>query len=160
MVFTYQFARPVLTVDALLFLPSPEGMRVVLIERGKEPFKGQLAIPGGHFEVHTDDSLESAARRELHEETGWNHPFELELVGAFDEKDRDPRDRYISMLFCGYAFSGLAQRDRSFIAGDDAQSVVTPRISDIKPNSLAFDHNRMLVRGLGWLVRKGFPEHG
>lgn len=153
--FTYQFARPVVTVDALIFFPSPEGTRVVLIERGKEPFKGKLAIPGGHFEAHGDDSLESAARRELIEETGWDHPFELELVGAFDKKDRDPRDRYVSMLFCGFAHRGVKLQ-----AGDDAARVLTPRACDVEPNDIAFDHYKMLVRGMGWLVRKGFPEHG
>ena len=66
--YTYEWPRPMVTVDAAVFGLFRDGPRLLLIKRGKEPFKDRWAIPGGFIEM--DEELEDAATRELAEETG------------------------------------------------------------------------------------------
>ena len=68
MAFTYEYARPCVTVDCVVFALDERDLKVLLIQRGNEPFRGRWALPGGF--VHMDETLEDAARRELEEETG------------------------------------------------------------------------------------------
>lgn len=68
MAHTYEFARPALTVDIVVFALDEEDLKVMLVERDLKPFAGQWALPGGF--VRVDESLDEAARRELQEETG------------------------------------------------------------------------------------------
>ncbi|NIA16513.1 MAG: NUDIX domain-containing protein, partial [Nitrospiraceae bacterium] len=66
--YTYDYPRPMLTVDAVVFAVRDGGLNVLLIQRGQEPWKGMWAIPGGFIDM--DEELDAAARRELEEETG------------------------------------------------------------------------------------------
>ena len=66
MAFEYEYARPALAVDCAVF-GLDESLKVLLIERGLDPFKGSWALPGGFVEMN--ESLDQAARRELEEET-------------------------------------------------------------------------------------------
>ncbi len=66
--YIYEWPRPMVTADAVVFAVSAAKTEVLLIERKNEPFKGQWAVPGGF--VETDEELEDAAARELAEETG------------------------------------------------------------------------------------------
>ena len=70
MPYTYEYPRPALTVDCVVFGYDniDEALRVLLIERNSEPFKNQWALPGGFVEM--DEDLKTAAKRELEEETG------------------------------------------------------------------------------------------
>ncbi|MBV5315156.1 MAG: NUDIX hydrolase [Prolixibacteraceae bacterium] len=129
--YTYQYPRAALTVDAILISKQNS---VLLIERGREPYKGKWALPGGFIEM--DEPLEVACQRELEEETGIRIG-ELKQFKAFGAVDRDPRHRTISVLF--YAFT-----DDELIAsaGDDAAKAQWFSIHELP--ELAFDHQLIL----------------
>jgi len=129
--FTYQYPRPAVTVDAVLISPRNS---VLLIERGKEPFKGKWALPGGFIEM--DEELETACRRELEEETGLR-VGELKQFRAYGGVNRDPRHRTISVLF--YAFT---DDELLACAGDDAAKAQWFLLKQLP--ELAFDHRQIL----------------
>ena len=66
--YVYDWPRPMVTVDAAVFAFFGHRARLLLVRRGKEPFKGKWALPGGFIEI--DEELEDAVARELAEETG------------------------------------------------------------------------------------------
>ena len=129
--YTYQYPRPAVTVDAILI---SNNQSVLLIERGREPFKSKWALPGGFIEL--DESLETACRRELEEETGLR-VGELTQFKAYGSVDRDPRHRTISILF--YAFT---EEELVAYAGDDAANAKWFPIDSLP--ELAFDHRLIL----------------
>ena len=88
--YSYEYPRPAVTVDILLFTEESADRKVLLIQRKNPPFKDHWAFPGGFIEM--DESLEGSAQRELHEETGL---FDVKLtqLGAFGNPHRDPRGR-------------------------------------------------------------------
>src|ERR671923_966332 len=113
MKFSYQYPRAALTVDCVVFGFDEGELKVLLIERGLEPFKGRWALPGGF--VRLDETLDEAARRELEEETGLRNIF-LEQLYTFGAVDRDPRERVVSVAY--YALVNL--RDHDVHAASDA----------------------------------------
>ncbi len=131
--YTYQYPRPALTVDALVL--KKETAEVLLIQRANEPFKDQWALPGGFVEM--DELLETACLRELEEETG----LKLESLSQFktyDGIDRDPRHRTISVVFCGFA-----EKDAEVKGGDDAANAAWFSIDKLP--ELAFDHANIVA---------------
>jgi len=129
--YTYNYPRPAVTVDAILVSRKNS---VLLIERGREPFKGKWALPGGFIEM--DEELETACRRELEEETGLR-VGELTQFRAFGGVNRDPRHRTISVIF--YSF-----QEEEYVpqAGDDAAKAQWFSLSNLP--DLAFDHLQIL----------------
>lgn len=143
--FTYNYPRPMVTVD-LVLMSRPPSPKVLLIRRRDDPFAGQWALPGGFIEMH--ETLEESARRELMEETGLS-TGKLIPVGTYGDPGRDPRGRTISVAYLAIVDpSKLAAR-----AGDDAADAGW--FSAVKPPKLAFDHAvilrdaRKLASGLG-----------
>lgn len=124
--YTYLHPRPALTVDIALLKAG----RILLIQRGHPPFAGDWALPGGF--VDEDEPLETAARRELFEETGLESP-ELRQLGAFGDPGRDPRGWTVTI-----AFWTRIQGDMTLHAGDDASAAGWWPLDDLPP--LAFDH--------------------
>lgn len=118
-----------------------ESGRVLLIRRGRPPFEGSLALPGGFVEA--GETVEDACRRELLEETGVR-AGKLILVGVYSEPGRDPRGASVSVAFLTRVRGAKAE------AGDDAAAVewMVPRRGLV----LAFDHAKILSDGLA-LVR-------
>ena len=132
---TYEYPRAALTVDCVIFGLDDDGLKILLIRRAIEPFKGRWAIPGGF--VVPGESVEAAARRELEEETGLKNVF-LEQLYTFGEPDRDPREHVVSVAH--YALVNL--RDHKIEAATDAEEAAWFSTDDIP--SLAFDHGTIL----------------
>ena len=86
--YTYDYPRPAVTTDCVIFGYDGKELKVLLIERGIEPFKGCWAFPGGFLNM--DEDALAGARRELKEETGLENAF-IEQFHTFSEPGRDPR---------------------------------------------------------------------
>jgi len=132
---SYKYARPAVSVDNIIFTIQEERLKILLINRGIEPFKGSLALPGGF--VRVDESLSDAAKRELTEETNLSD-FHIKMFGMFDDINRDPRDRVITIGF--YAI--IPSHDIDIAAGSDAEDVGWYDFNEIP--ALAFDHNSIV----------------
>ena len=129
--YSYNYPRPAVTVDAILVSSNQS---VLLIERGRDPFKGKWALPGGFVEM--DEELDVACLRELEEETGIKL-HELKQFRAFGGVNRDPRHRTISIVF--YAFT---ESEIVAVAGDDAAKARWFPLNQLP--ELAFDHGLIL----------------
>jgi len=132
---SYSHPRPAVTVDVVVFGYDGTKLQLVLVERGLPPFKGRWALPGGF--VHLDETLEEAARRELEEETGLTRIY-LEQLYTFDQVDRDPRERIISVAH----FALVKLSDHKTRAGSDATRSAW-FAADALPK-LAFDHEAIV----------------
>ena len=135
MSYTYEYPRPALSVDCVVFGLDEEDLKVLLIQRDLEPFAGTWALPGGFVEV--DETLDEAARRELREETSIDVSY-LEQLYTFGAVKRDPRDRIVSVAY--YALVKLS--DYRVQAATDARNVAWYSVG--KKPKLAFDHAAIL----------------
>ncbi len=145
MTFSYEYPRPAVTVDCVVFGMDEEDLKVLLIRRDVEPFQGHWAFPGGF--IRMDEDLEGAARRELAEETGLERVF-LEQLYTFGDVQRDPRGRVVSVAY--YALVKLS--DHRVRAATDASEAGWFSVWDTP--SLAFDHDRILQVALTRLKGK------
>ena len=134
--YVYDWPRPMVTVDAVVFSLSGDKPQVLLINRGQEPFKGKWAVPGGFVDM--DEELEVAAARELAEETGLTG-IQLEQMHTFGKCGRDPRGRQITIVFIGITTRGF----NKIRAGDDAAKAQWFDIEKLLID-LAFDHNEII----------------
>jgi 8-oxo-dGTP diphosphatase len=132
---SYEHPRPALTADVVL-IAGGERPAVLLVRRGKPPFEGRWALPGGFVEI--DEDLEPAARRELAEETGVEAGPLLQ-VGAFGRPGRDPRGRVVSVAYTGAPAADDAEPRP---ASDAADACWFPL--DELPD-LAFDHAEIIA---------------
>lgn len=145
MTWTYDHARPALTVDCVVFGLDDEDLKVLLIQRGLEPFAGSWALPGGF--VRIDESLDQAARRELQEETGLSRVF-LEQLYTVGDPGRDPRERVVTVAY--YALVRLS--DHQVQAATDARNAAWFATDDL--HDLAFDHAAIIAMALRRLQAK------
>jgi len=133
---TYEYPRPALTVDCVLFGLDEGDLKVLLIQRDIPPFEGRWALPGGF--VRIEETLEEAARRELREETGLSNVY-LEQLFTFGALKRDPRERVVSVAY--YALVKLS--GHRVLAATDARSAAWFALGETP--KLAFDHDRILA---------------
>lgn len=111
-----------------------DGDRVVLIERGQEPFEGMWCLPGGH--VEQGEQVRDAAVREVREETGLD--VELERVlGIYDAPGRDPRGPVISVAYVARPVGGELD------AATDAAGAAWFDLEEL-PDEMGFDHAEIL----------------
>ncbi len=145
MSYSYKYPRPALTVDCVVFGLDEGALKLLLIERDGEPFAGTWALPGGFVEMR--ETLEEAARRELHEETGIRELY-LEQLYTFGAVDRDPRERVVTVAW--YALVNMS--DHTIRAADDARQAEWFPAADLPP--LAFDHAEIVEMALRRLQGK------
>ncbi len=134
-----------LAVDLVILTLRGSSLRVLLVERGVEPYKGALALPGG-FLAHPDEDLTAAARRELAEEAGLDaEALHLEHLGVYGEPGRDPRGRVVSV-----AYLAIAPRLPEPTAGTDAAGASWQPADRVLSADLelAFDHRRIVADGV------------
>ncbi len=144
--YVYDWPRPMVSVDAAVFSFFRGGVKLLLIKRKKEPFKGHWALPGGF--VGIDEELAAAVERELAEETGLGNVV-LEQMHTFGRCGRDPRGRQITIVFMGVA---LKPR-RKLKAGDDAAEAKWFDIEKL-PGNMAFDHDEVVRFAIRKLKRQ------
>jgi 8-oxo-dGTP diphosphatase len=139
-----EYPKPAVTVDIIIFTLKDNALKVLLVKRDLEPFKGTWAIPGGF--VKMEESLENAAKRELQEETGVKEVY-LEQLYTFGNPNRDPRERVITVTYFALINSdNLPLKATTDVSDADWFSVSTlPK--------LAFDHSEILnyaLKRLKW----------
>ena len=131
--YSYKYPHPSVTTDCVIFGFDGSRLKVLLVERGVEPFKGKWALPGGFLRM--DESAEQGALRELKEETGLETAY-IKQFHTFTTPNRDPRERVITIAY--YALVRL----QDVVAGDDAARAGWFSLDEVP--SLAFDHDRIL----------------
>ena len=140
MPYTYNYPRPALTVDSIVFRENSDETEVLLVQRKNPPYKGYWAFPGGFVEI--DESSENAVKRELTEETGLTG-VRLKQLYTFSEINRDPRGRTVSIVYYGFV-----DLENSGVAGSsDAAYAKWFSINNLPP--LAFDHTKILAYAIG-----------
>lgn len=144
--YTYEYWRPAVTVDNVVFSFDGMHLNTLLIRRKNEPFRDFWAFSGGFLDEF--ETLEDAARRELKEETGLTPKYFSE-VGSFSGLDRDPRGRTISIAFA----SVVRPTQVEVHADDDAAEVKWFPVIELP--QLAFDHEQIYRKAL-WKLRIGF----
>lgn len=134
-----------LTVDVVAFTIRNDALSVLLVQRRFDPYQGSWALPGGYVEA--DEDLDTAARRELAEETGVaTFDGHLEQLRTYGAPDRDPRGRVVSVAFVGFAAGHAVPTAGSDAAGARWWPVAELMATNAPP--LAFDHQLILRDGL------------
>ena len=138
MAYTYKYPRPAVTADCVVITKEAEP-KVLLIQRGDQPFKGGWAFPGGFMNMDEtteqcamDETTEQCAIRELEEETGLRLS-NVHQIGAYSKVDRDPRGRTITVAYLAIIDAPIAVTGQ-----DDAAKAEWWPLSDLP--HLAFDH--------------------
>jgi len=142
---------PRLTVDA--FVRDGRG-RLLLVRRGRPPFEGHWALPGGFCEY--GERTEQACAREAKEETGVTVKVG-DLLGVYSDPDRDPRGHTVTVLYAARPVRGKAK------GSDDAAEARWFTPGELRRLDFAFDHGKIIREQLSRRARrrsKGTSRHG
>lgn len=135
--FCYRYPHPAVTADCVIFGFDGEKLKLLLVERGQEPYLGMWALPGGFMKI--DETIEQCAQRELMEETGLENVFMTQFK-VYSNVNRDPRERVITVAFLALV------RQKEVIevkGGDDARLAAWFDIDTLPP--MAFDHSEIIT---------------
>ena len=140
--FQYKYEHMGVTTDCVIFTYEDWQLKVLLVRRGAEPFKGEWAFPGGFLRM--EETAEQGALRELREETALV-PSAIGQLGVFSDVNRDPRERVITIAW--YALV----KPYEVVGGDDAAEAAWFPVDDLPP--LAFDHHKIFEAAMERLRR-------
>jgi 8-oxo-dGTP diphosphatase len=141
MVYTSKYPPFAVTVDAVVLTIRDGKLQALVVTRGGQPFKGQLALPGGF--VNIDEDLGTAVQRELVEETGISgRRLRIEQLATYGRPERDPRGRTVSVTYLA-----VVPDLPDPVGGDDAADAQWRPVTWLlaRRDRLAFDH-RTIVR--------------
>lgn len=144
MTYTYKYPRPAVTADCIVMTKEADA-KVLLIQRGDEPYKGCWAFPGGFMNM--DETTEQCAIRELEEETGLK-VNEIHQIGAYSKVDRDPRGRTVTV-----AYLAIVDKPMPLVGLDDAAKAEWWPLSALP--QLAFDHDEIMRNAIELNKRHG-----
>lgn len=131
--YRYKYPHPAVTTDCVILTFHEDRLKILLIRRGIEPYKGCWALPGGFLRM--DESAEEGAVRELREETGVTG-CTIKQFHTFSAPGRDPRERVITIAF--YAL----MKWQKATGADDAELAEWLPVDSLPP--LAFDHEEIV----------------
>lgn len=133
--YTYEYPRPAVSVDCVIFGFEKNQLKLLLTKRAIEPYLGKWAFPGGF--IQEDETADECALRKLSEEAGLSNIF-LEQLYTFSELNRDPRGRVISVAY----FALVKPTEYTLEAGLDIDAVQWFNLKEVA--DLAFDHQQIL----------------
>lgn len=151
--YAYEYPRAAMTADAVIFGFDGLELRVLLVKRGVDPFRGAWALPGGFMRM--DETIDECAKRELREETGLVIS-QLQQLGVFSSLNRDPRGRIVTTAFYALVkMEAVRGMDDAIDAGWFSISDLVKegldemgRKKKIVVAELAFDHAEILLAAL------------
>ncbi len=91
-----QFFQSAISVNCVVFGFDGKELKLLLIERELEPYKGDWSLPGGL--VYPREDLQAAASKVLHSITGMDSIYRAQLK-AFAATDRHPFGRVITVAY-------------------------------------------------------------
>ncbi len=131
----YEYERPALATDCVIFGFDGGELKLLLLEREKEPFQNKWALPGGF--VFMNETTEESAKRLLLEKAGIKDVF-IEQLFTYSDLDRDPRERIVSVAY----FALVNKLQYQLIAGRDTVKAEWFELSGLP--ELAFDHGKIV----------------
>ena len=140
--YQYKYEHMAVTTDCVIFTYEDLTLKVLLVRRGADPYKGEWAFPGGFLKI--DETARDGAIRELKEETSLETSAIREL-GVFSDVNRDPRERVITIAY--YALI----KPSEVKGGDDADEAAWFPIQNLP--ELAFDHRQIFESAMERLRR-------
>lgn len=149
--YCYKYPHPAVTTDCVVFgYDANDGLSVLLIKRGIEPFKDCWALPGGF--VRIDEEVKDSSKRELNEETGLHlsHLSDLKELGCYSGVNRDPRERVITIAFYQLV------RKSDVKGGDDAKEARWFPVDNLP--EFSFDHKTIVMDAIDRLKRDIYFE--
>ncbi|MDE7413361.1 MAG: NUDIX hydrolase [Muribaculaceae bacterium] len=154
--YVYKHPHPALTADCVIFGFDGSNLKILLVERALDPYKGMWALPGGFMKIDSlhgepiDLCIEDTARRELREETNLKNVF-LQQFKVFSKAGRDPRERVVTVAFIALVgpskYAGTVKETK---AGDDAANAMWWNFNALPP--MAFDHPEIVEEAKKYLA--------
>lgn len=144
--YCYEYPRPSVAVDLVLFGIIEQKLVVLRGRRAAAPFKGRASLPGTYVREH--ESSDEACARKI-KSIGLTHTY-LEQLYTFTDPKRDPRERVVTI-----AHYGLIAVPEKIPSGDekiDLLEWVAADTAEDKP--WAFDHHSIVVMALQRLRAK------
>lgn len=135
--YIYDYEMPSITASTVILNSNDE---VLLIKRGKDPYKGHWALPGGFMNM--GETTKQCAIREVLEEAGIDLTYRyVELHTVSDVPNRDPRGRVVD-----FVYHSRLPNPITLVAGDDACEAKFFSLSEVNELNIAFDHKEVLLK--------------
>ncbi|ACS43825.1 NUDIX hydrolase [Methylorubrum extorquens] len=135
------FEKPDTSVDCVLFTLAEDGLRVLLLPRDKDPFRGVPTLVGGYVRPQVDRTLDDTVQRVLRDKAGIEGVY-LEQLGTFGSADRDPRGWSIAVAY----FALIPNRVVEEAGERSGVTFESVGVDVLQP--LPFDHAQIVAKAL------------
>jgi len=140
------YVPPTVTVDGIIFQLISDKLHVLLLQRARDPFKGEWALPGGYNP--RGETTRQALSRILKVKTGIDTDSQLEILEqlhTFDDVSRDPRGHAIAIAYLGLGYDIR-------LGGEETQNPTFFPVDNLP--KLAYDHDEIIAYALKHLQTK------